>query len=158
MTTRLLSQDFEVLTTGDTLTIRALNITSDPFQFGDNPLRYLEKFNPESSFLAFENNHVENKIDTTFTLTIGKDNFKVTKWEEDENGLLSAEVTTNKFKTKHGIQIGMKKNEVMEKLSKYKLKSIPGQLILEDMEIDEQLVLRFSADRLIKITFLGYYD
>jgi hypothetical protein len=158
ITARLLSQDFEVATKGDTLTIRAINITNDPFQFGDNPLSYLQKFKPGTTFETFENNHVENKIDTTFTLTIGKDNFKVTKWDKDQTGLLSADLTTNKFKTKHGLQIGMKKNELIEKLSKYKLKSVPAQLILEDMEIGEQLILKFTADRLAKITFQGYYD
>jgi hypothetical protein len=158
ITTRLFSQDFEVATKGDTLTIRAINITSDPFQFGDNPLRYLQKFNPRMTFVTFENNHVENKNDTTFTLIIGKDSFKVTKWDKDQTGLLSADLTTNKFKTKHGLQIGMKKNEVIEKLSKYKLTTIPGRLILEDMEIDEQVILKFTADRLVKITFQGYYD
>ena len=140
--TRLFSQDFEVVTKGDTMTVRAINITSDPFQFGDNPLSFLEKFNPRITFMTFENNHVENKIDTTFTLAIGKDNFKITKWDKDQNGL----------------QIGMKKDEVTVKLSKFKLKSIPGQIVLEDMEIDEQLILRFTADRLTRIIFQGYYD
>jgi hypothetical protein len=158
ITTRLLSQDFKVATKGDTLTIRAINITTDPFQFGDNPLSYLEKFDPRRTFETVENNHVENKIDTTFTLTIGKDNFKVTKWDKDQTGLLSADLTTNKFKTKHGLQIGMKKNEVIEKLRVYKLKSIPGLLILEDGEVYELLILKFTADRLTKITFQGYYD
>lgn len=158
ITARLFGQDFEVATKGDTVTVRAINITSDPFQFGDNPLSYLEKFNPGRTFEIFENNHVENKIDTTFTLTIGKDNFKVTKWDKDQTGLLSADLMTNKFKTKHGLQIGMKKNEVMDKLSKYKLKSIPGQLILEDGEVYELLILKFTADRLTRITFQGYYD
>jgi hypothetical protein len=151
ITTRLLSQDFKVATKGDTLTIRAINITTDPFQFGDNPLSYLEKFDPRRTFET-------NKIDTTFTLTIGKDNFKVTKWDKDQTGLLSADLTTNKFKTKHGLQIGMKKNEVIEKLRVYKLKSIPGLLILEDGEVYELLILKFTADRLTKITFQGYYD
>jgi len=158
ITTRLLGQDFEVATTGDTLIIRAINITSDPFQFGDNPLSYLQKFNPKKTFETVDNIHVENKIDTIFSLTIGNDNFKITKWDEEQNGLLSADLTTNKFKAKHGIQIGLKKNEVIEKLIKYKLKSLPGYLILEDMEIGEQLILKFTGDRLIKITFQGYYD
>jgi len=156
--TRLLSQDFEVATKGDTLIIRAINITNDPFQFGDNPLSYLQRFNPRRTFETFENNHVENRIDTTFTLTIGKDNFKVTKWDKDQTGLLSADLTTNKFKTKHGLQIGMKKNDVIDKLSKYKVKSIPGHLILEDMEVYELLIFKFTANRLTKITFQGYYD
>ena len=45
--TRLFSQDFEVVTKGDTMTVRAINITSDPFQFGDNPLSFLEKLTQE---------------------------------------------------------------------------------------------------------------
>jgi hypothetical protein len=156
--TRLLSQDFELTTSGDTVTIRALNITSDPFQFGSSPLRYLQKFNPDTSFETYKNTHDENNIDTVFTLTIGKDHFNITKWDKDQNGLLSAEVSTNKFKTKHGLLIGMKKSEVIGKLNKYKLKSISGHLILEDMEVYEQLVLTFTADILTRITFLGYYD
>jgi hypothetical protein len=158
ISSRLLCQDFELTTKGDTVTIRALNITSDPFQFGNNPLGHLQKYNPAKTFETFENRHVEKKIDTVFTLTIGQDNFNITKWDKDENGLLSAEVTTSKFRTKHGLQIGMKKNDVIEKLNKYKLKSIPGHLILEDMEVYEQLVLAFTVDRLTRITFLGYYD
>ncbi len=117
-TTRLLSQDFELKTTGDTLTLRATNITSDPFHFGDDPLSYLQRFNPKRTYETYENNHVENKIDTVFSLTVGKDNFKITKWDKDENGLLGAEVTTSKFKTKHGLQVGMKKNEVIVILTK----------------------------------------
>jgi hypothetical protein len=156
--TRLLSQDFELTTAGDTVILRATNITSDPFQFGNNPLSYLQKYNPGKTFETYENNHVKDKIDTAFTLTIGKDNFTITKWDQDQNGLLSADVTTNKFRTKHGLQVGMSKNDVIEKLSMYKLKSIPGQLILEDMEVYELIILKFTADRLGKITFQGYYD
>ena len=156
--TRLLSQDFELVTTGDTVTIRATNITNDPFRFGNNPLGYLQKFKPKSTYETYENNHVEGKIDTTFTLTIGKDNFKVTKWDNEENGLLNAYVTTNKFKTRLGVQIGMRKNEVVEKFSKYGLKTVHGDLVLENMEVYELLVFRFTEDKLTKIEFHGYYD
>ena len=158
LTTRLFSQDIEITTNGDTLTVRATNITNDPFQFGDDPLKYLEKLNPKKSIQTFNNRHVDNKVDTAFTLTLGNDNFTVYKWDNEENGLLTADVTTNRFKTKHGLQIGMKKSEVIVKLSNYGLKSIPGQLILEDMIVYELLILKFNADKLTKIEFQGYID
>jgi len=156
--TRLLSQDFEVASKGDTLTIREINITSNPFQFGDNPLSYLQKFNPTKTFRTYKNIHGENRIDTTFTLIIGKDTFEISKWNKDKNWLFGANVTTNKFRTKHGLQIGMKKNEVIHQLTKYKLKSIPRHLILEEIEIYQLIVFEFAGDRLTNITFLGYSD
>ena len=110
------------------------------------------------TYEAYENNHVEGKIDTTFTLTIGSDNFKVTKWDKDETGLLNADVKTNKFKTRHGLQIGMRKNEVIRKLDKYGIKSINGYLILENLEVYELLIFRFTGDKLTNIEFQGYYD
>ena len=101
---------------GDTLTIRAINVTSDPFQFRNNPLSYLQRFNATKTFRTYKNIHAENRIDTTFTLTIGRDSFEIAKVYKDKNWLLRAYLTTNKFKTKHGIQIGMKKNEVIQHL------------------------------------------
>lgn len=157
-TAQLFSQDIEIRTTGDTTIVRATNIASDPFMFGDNPLNSLLKLNPKKVIQTFNNRHVDNKVDTAFTLTIGNDRFEIYKWSEAENGLLNANVTTNKFKTKHGLQIGMKKNEVIERLNKFGLKSIPGQLILEDMEIYELLTLKFTGDRLTRIEFQGYID
>lgn len=158
ITTRLLSQDFELTTKGDTLTIRALNITNDPFQFGDNPLNYLQKFNPKTTYKTYNNIHAENRIDTTFTLTIGKDTFEIIKWHKDQNWLFGANLTTNKFRTKYGLQIGMKKNDIIQQLSKYKLKSIPGHLILEEIEVYQLIIFEFTADRLTNIDFLGYSD
>jgi len=158
VTDRLFGQDIEIMTSGDTTTVRATNIANNPFMFGDNPLSYLQKWNPILTIQTFNNRHVDNKVDTVFILTIGRDSFKIYKWDEVTNGLLNADVTTNKFKTRHGLQIGMKKKEVIEKLKKYGLKSISGQLILEDMELDEMLNLKFTGDRLIRIEFQGYID
>jgi len=134
---RLQGQDFEVFASGDTLTIRESNLVTDPFGFGDNPLKYLQKGNPIKKFQTYQNRHVENKTDTVFSLTYGKDHFEVMKWDENENGLVTAEVTTANFKTRHGLKVGTKKNEVINKMSKYGLKAIPGYLILENLEVYE---------------------
>jgi hypothetical protein len=157
-TTRLFGQEIEIITTGDSTIVRATNIASNPFMFGDNPLISLLKLNPKMTIQTFNNRHVDNKVDTAFTLTIGNDSFEIYKWTETENGLLNATVTTSKFITKHGLQIGMRKTEVIEKLKKYGLKSIPGQLILENMEIYELLTLKFTGDSLTRIEFQGYMD
>lgn len=154
----LQGQDFEVITSGDTLTIRESNVATDPFGFGNNPLIYLQKGNPEKTFKTYPNRHVENKIDTVFSLAYGKDRFEVMKWDENENGLVTAEVTTGNFKSRQGLKVGMKKNEVINKMSKYGLKIIPGYLILENLEVYELITFKFSGDTLSKITFQGYID
>lgn len=157
-TSRLFGQEIEIRTTGDSTIVKATDIASSPFLFGGNPLSSLLKLNPNIAIQTFSNRHVDNKIDTAFTLTIGNDIFKIYKWTEAENGLLNATVTTSRFKTKHGLQIGMEKTEVIEKLDKYGLKSITGQLILENIEIYELLILKFTGDRLTRIEFQGYID
>lgn len=156
--TRLQSQDFEIIASGDTLTIRESNVATDPFGFGDNPLKHLQKGNPRKTFQTYPNRHVENKIDTVFTLTSGKDHFEIMKWDENENGLVKAEVTTGNFKTRQGLKVGMKKNEIISKMSKYGLKIIPGYLILENLEVYELITFKFTGDTLSKITFQGYID
>ncbi len=156
--TKLLGQDFQLAIQGDTLTIRVENITSDPFQFGTNPLSYLQKFNPAKTFRIYKNIHAENRIDTIFTLTVGKNTFEIMKIFKDQNWLFYANVTTNKFRTKHGLEVGMEKNDVIKQLEMYKLKSIPGYLIFEETEVFQSIVFEFTGKRLTKITFLGYSD
>jgi hypothetical protein len=155
---RLLAQDFEVITSRDSVTIRAMNITVDPFQFGENPLNYLQQFKPKQTYETYQNRHVDGKIDTAFTLTINDDTFAVVKWNEDETGLFSANVNSNKFRTNHGLHVGMAKKEVIEKLKAYEIKSIPKYLIMENLDVYELLTFTFIGDNLINIQFQGYYD
>jgi hypothetical protein len=155
-TVQLFGQDSEISTSEETTIVKAINIVDNPFMFGDNPLSQLNKLNPKTEIQTFNNRHVETKIDSVFTLTIGDDVFIIFKGGKTENGLLNADLTTTKFKTKHGIQVGMSKNEVIEKLSKYGLKSIPTQLVLQDIEIYQLLMLVFTGDRLTRIKFQGF--
>jgi hypothetical protein len=157
-TTGLLGQDTEIISKGDSVIIRAYNITTDPFMFGDNSLTYLKKMNPRPTTTTFLNRHVDNKVDTVFIFNVGQDKFSVYQWDKDENALIDATLTTDKFKTKHGLQIGLRKKEVINRLSQYGLKSIPGYLILEDAEVYELLILIFKGDSLARITFQGYVD
>lgn len=88
VTTILYGQDTEIINKGDTTTIRSLNITIDPFLFGDNPLGFLKMLDSRVSKQTFENRHVDNKIDTVFTFTIGTDMFSVYQWDKNENALV----------------------------------------------------------------------
>ena len=73
---RLFGQDFEILTSGDSVTIQASNIaTNYSFDFGKSPLSFLTKFNPKVKTQTIENMHVENKVDTIYNLSIGADKF-----------------------------------------------------------------------------------
>jgi hypothetical protein len=157
-TPNLLSQDFELTDSGDTVTIRAMNITVDPFLFGEDPLNYLQQFKPKQTYETYENRHVDGKIDTAFTLNINGDTFEILKWSEDETGLFAASVNSNKFKTSHGFQTGMTKKEVIEKLKAYGIKSIPKYLILENLDVYELLIFTFAGDKLANIQFQGYFD
>lgn len=152
------AQDSEVITSRDTVTIRAMNITVDPFQFGENPLDHLQQFKPKQTYETYPNSHVEGKIDTAFTLKINDDTFAVVKWGEDETGLLAASVNSKKFKTSHGFQTGMTKKEVIAKLKAYGIKAIPRYLILENLDVYELLIFTFTGDRLTNIRFQGYLD
>lgn len=156
--TGLFGQDFQLAVSGDTLTIRETNITTDPFGFGSNPMGYFKKLGAKRTFQTYKNIHVEDKIDTVFTFIYGQDSFSVMKWDENENGLLSADVTSTKFKTRHGLEIGLKKNEIVKRLAKYGIKRIPGYLILENLEVYELVICRFTDDTLSGIIFQGYID
>lgn len=93
-----------------------------------------------------------------FTMAYGRDRFGIMKWGKNENGLVSADVSTSNFKTRHGLEVGAKKNQVINKLHKYGIRKIPEYLILENLEVYEFVVLKFTGDTLSKITFQGYID
>ena len=157
--TRLLCQDVEIIASKDSLTIKSPNIATHlSFDFGKSPLNHLMKLNPKISIQTIENYHVENKVDTIFTLSIGKDKFVIYKVDEEINILLDAEIITTKFKTKQGIRVGMKKQDVLKFFTSYGVKSIPNFLILENLEYPEFVTFQFNKDTLIRIVFDGYID
>lgn len=71
---------------------------------------------------------------------------------------MSATLLTNKFKTRHGIHVGLSKKDVIQILKEFGLKSVPRVLVLEDSEIYELLTFSFKGDILSKIEFEGYVD
>jgi hypothetical protein len=156
------AQDNALTISGDTLMIRQTNITEDPFRFGDNPLKYLLKMRHDKPTAikksVVENSHVENKMDTSFDIRFGDDRFALYKWDVESNGLVSAHLKTNKFSTKQGIRIGMKKADIIKLLSAYNLTLIPRVLILEDLETAQNLTFEFRKEVLVSIEFSGYLD
>ena len=160
-TVEVFGQAGEVLIKGDSLIIRDTNIATNPFNFGKDPLTYLTtkvQPLPKKGMELYSNRHVDNKVDTAFNLEFGKDKFHICKWGNEENAILYAELATNKFSTKHGIRIGMKKTDVVKILHRYKVVSIPKYLVLENSEIIEYLKLDFSGETLKRIEFQGYMD
>lgn len=87
-TTRLYCQDAEIISKGDTAIIISFSITIDPFLFGDNSLEFLKMLDARVSKQTFQNRHVDNKIDTVFTFTIGKDKFSEYQWGKNENAIV----------------------------------------------------------------------
>lgn len=153
-----LAQTFEIAHFTDSLIVQDADITLNPFSFGDEPLIYLKKFNPTIKKELFENNHVDGKIDTIHNLTIGSDKFSVFQATKTDTWLLSAEVKTSKFKTRLGIHVNQTKEEVIQLLKIYNLKSLPNCLVLENIEYSEYLLIRFRKGKVASIGFSGYYD
>jgi hypothetical protein len=101
-------QEKEVVLKGDSLFVHDENIATNPFTFGRDPLTYLKtkvKFSkPTIVVPTVANRHVGNDVDTTYAITFGHDSFNLYKWDKDEYALLSSEVTTERFTTRHGIK------------------------------------------------------
>jgi hypothetical protein len=104
------------------------------------------------------NRHAGNDVDTTYSVTFGQDSFNLYKWDNEENALLSSQVRTDRFATRHGIKVGMTKTQVKNILDSYSIKTIPKYLILENTEIIEYVKLEFNKDILKRIEFRGYID
>lgn len=158
ISTQTFAQTFEVVEFPDSLVIRDENITVNLFSFGEDPLAKLLTFKPKIEKELFENNHVEGKIDTIHHFRIGRDKFSIFQVAKDNNWLLSANVVTQKFKTRQGICVGQHKVDVINLFKKYDLKKLPDCLVLENSEVYEFMVIRFKKGVVSSIEFDGYYD
>jgi hypothetical protein len=154
-------QHKEVILRGDTLFVRDQNIATNPFNFGRDPLTYLNS-TIKFSKPTIENNTVANRhdntVDTTYVVKFGQDSFSLYKWDKEENALLYSVIKTERFATKHGIKVGMTKAQIKRLLKDYSIRIIPRYLILENIEIEEYLSLEFNKDILNRIEFQGYLD
>ena len=161
-TIRSFGQTKEVILKGDSLFVRDENIATNPFNFGRDPLNHLStkiKFTePKIEIITVANRHVDNDVDTTYAITFGQDSFNLYEWDKEENALLSSQVKTDRFATRHGIKVGMTKTQIKNILKSYEIGAIPKYLILENTEIIEYLKLEFNEDILKGIEFQGYFD
>lgn len=107
-TIKSFGQTKEVILKGDSLFVRDENIATNPFNFGRDPLTYINtkiKFaKPIIKVGTVANRHVDNDVDTAYTITFGQDSFNLYKWDKDENALLSSQVKTDKFATRHELK------------------------------------------------------
>jgi hypothetical protein len=155
-------QEIEVALMGDSLFVRDENIATNPYDFGRDTLRYLSSeiqfSKPTIEINIVANRHVDNDIDTTYAVTFGRDLFNLYKWDKEENALLSSEVRTDRFVTRHGIKVGMTKAQIKNLLKDYDIQTVPKYLILENIEIVEYLKLEFDKDILVSVEFQAYFD
>lgn len=161
-TIKSFGQTKEVILKGDSLFVRDENIATNPFNFGRDPLTHLKtqiKFaKPTTEIGTRANRHVDNDVDTTYAMKFGQDSFNLYKWDKEENALLSSNLMTDRFTTRHGIKVGMTKTQIKNILKSYDIRIIPKYLILENIEITEYLKLEFKKDILKRIEFQGYFD
>jgi hypothetical protein len=161
-TIKSFGQENEVIVKGDSLIVRDESIATNPFNFGRDPLEHLKSKmklpKPTIEIHTVANRHVDNDVDTIYSLKFGQDSFEVYKWDKEDIGLMYSEIKTDRFATKHGIRIGMTKSQVKSILKDYDVRIIPKYLILENTEIIEYLKLEFSKDTLKRIEFQGYFD
>lgn len=157
--TAILAQEFHVSQAGDTLTISAYGLTSDPFKFGASPIEHLMKLHPTTvRTKRVENVHVSNKVDTIFTLSFPSASFDVYKVESDMEIICGALVTSTRFETSQGIRVGQTKSEVQKLLAGYKVSRIPRFLVLGEFDAVQYLLIEFRNDRVLSIFFSGYID
>lgn len=157
-----MGQDFtiksDIKTEGDSVILAAMNITNNPFQFGNNTLGYLSKLHPKIKWKPVANTHASDKIDTIFTLSFSRDEFQVYKVDRKKNFLMNADLSTPRFKTRHGIKVGMTKGEVVGVLQDYRLPTLPKYLVLMNAEVWEYFKIEFVNDKVANIIFCGYID
>ena len=161
-TIKSFGQTKEVILMGDSLFVRDGNIATNPFNFGRDPLTHLnskiQRSQPIIERGTVANRHVDNKVDTTYSIQFEQDLFRIYKWDNEGNALLYSQLKTDRFTTKHGIKVGMTKSQVKTALKEYHITTIPKYLILENTEITEYLRLEFNKDMLNRIEFQGYVD
>jgi hypothetical protein len=157
----LFGQSYNITLHGDSLTIADELLANNPFNFGVDPLSYLTTKipgpPPDIEISQTSNLHVVDKIDSSFSIKFGSDEFYVYQLRHRKNILTSAVVNSDRFTTSHGIRTGMTKAEIIKILSMYPLETIPKYLILSNLDT-ESLRLIFENEALTKIEFHGYID
>lgn len=137
----------------DTLDLYGVDITIEPFLFGDHPMDSLELYtDAQINISLLENNNYSNEVDTLFEVIIANDSFEV--YKSYKSWLTKAYVTSKLFVTKHGISVRMSKDDVKNKLMPIGKLEIPEVLCLKNFESIGTIFLNFSNDTLVSI----FYD
>jgi hypothetical protein len=152
---------------GDTLIIVDSNNISDPFAFGDKPLKHLLKIGGKPTFMEAKDyaDTIQNDKGEFVLRTLGsihrlkydENYFQMYRRADSVEFFLTAEMVTNKFPNKWGVEIGMTKEEIVKKLSQFKITEIPTTLIIGDLNYTF-IQFDFENDRLKKIKFDFYID
>ena len=148
----------QVKYTNDSLIVTDDGLTSNPFNFGSDPITEIRnRFNPKYTIQTFFNRHVEDVVDTVFTFYINNSSVDIYK-VDSENFILSAHILSENITSKHGIKVGMTKSEFAKKFKDYELTTIPDYVKLASSTLEESFEIIFKEDRIASIKFTGYVD
>jgi hypothetical protein len=151
----------------DTLLIRDIDKISDPFLFGDKPLKHLLQVDWTPSVIEVTENidsvlnnngeFIQETIGSTYQIRYGEDYFAMYRRADSVEFFITTELTSNRFANKWGVKIEMTKEEVIGKLNEFKIDRIPTTLIIGDMN-NTFIQFDFEKDKLKKIKYDYYLD
>ncbi|MBL0739889.1 hypothetical protein [Chryseolinea lacunae] len=143
---------------GDSLVVLEKDIVTDLFALGTTPLQHLTQGTqpkPAIEKQPVRNLHDNTRIDTAFRLAFDKDIFIALKSFDGSNKVIHADVESTLFSTRHGVRVGMTKDEVTKTLAVYKLASIPKYLVLRDPATSHYVILYFKGDVLVFVEYFA---
>jgi hypothetical protein len=141
----------------DTLVITKSDLLTNPFDLGDNPRSFLTKSASRIDKTPIGNLHLENQIDTIYSIHIQKDIFQI--YKSQTNDILFDAIITSKNFPIHGIlEIGMKKSKIKRNLKINYKGECPDIVKITDFEYMSWLNLFFEKNRLKTIRYTANFD
>ncbi len=147
----------------DTLILDLPNESADPFGLGDSPFTYLAA-NHTIDTVNIHDMFSEDEPDTTllgtyYTVISNSNQFVFYTRSDGKELFDSADILTPDFSTNMGIQVGMSKQEVIQKINNPAITTLPGYLLLAgDEDNSYPLCFEFKSDKLRRISYDGYLD
>jgi hypothetical protein len=152
-----LAQENSFTYEADTLVITKSDLLTNPFGLGNNLISFLTKSASRIDKTPIGNLHLENQIDTVYSIHIQKDLFQI--YQSQTNDILFDAIITSKNFPIHGIlEIGMKKSKIKRNLKINYKGEYPDMVKITDFEYMSWLNLFFEKKRLKTIRYTANFD